>query len=153
MSKRRNPELPPRDPEDLKKTKKVKIIPKMNYLFIIKKNHTKLISEGPKNSFDVQNLLSTEVITVKIAQKPTPTIFTYEEKTLRKFLENFFKTVPEVSGTMGDHKEKKDEQGNKIEMSNEEKKRLKEDLIFQLYNKKFTAKTIAETFQIKWESP
>lgn len=77
MSKRKNPGPLLRDSKDLKQVKKSKINPKMNFLFIIKKEHSKFFSQGDYNPFEVQNLLSIEVVTVKVTQKRSPTIHIY----------------------------------------------------------------------------
>jgi len=149
MSKRKNPEPLLRDTEDLKKAKKFTINSTTNYMFSIKQEHSIFISEGLTNSFDVQHLLSNQVISIKIAPKPTFTKIIYDEKTLRKFLENFFKTSREDSDTEEKFKEKNDEEEKDKETTSEEKQSLREELLYQLLEKNFTAKTIAETFQIK----
>ena len=95
MSKRKNLEPISFDFQVSKRIKKPQIIPKMNFLFVIKHEHTKWISEGPYSAFDAQNLLSSEPITVKVARKVPLTIYSCGEDRLRKFLEDFFKTVPD----------------------------------------------------------
>ena len=91
MCKRKNLEHLPQEQDDLKRLNKIKIMPKMNFLFIIKKEHSKFYSPGGIDAFEAQHLLPIEIVTVKVTQKEFPSIFKYSETTLRKYLKNFFK--------------------------------------------------------------
>ena len=147
--KRRNPELPPRDREDLKKTKKLGSTPTTDYLFVIEKEHSRFISAGNFNPFMVQDLHQTDLVKVKVVPRGSPVLRRDSEVVLRKFLDDFFKTTSSDQMEIKEVQDEKKELGNQIEMTDEQKKDLKENLIYQLHEKKIRVKKIAETFGIK----
>ena len=121
--KRRNPELPPRDREDLKKTKKFQLTPKMNFLFLIEKEHSRFISERNFNAFAVQKLHQTELVKVKVVRRVSPLLRQDPEIVLRRFLDDFFKTTSKDQMEIEEVQDGDKELGNQIEMTDEQKKK------------------------------
>ena len=65
----------------------------MNFLFIIRKDHSKFFSGQNYNAFEVQNLLPTEVVTVKVKPRKSPLIRIESEDFVRRFLDDLFKKI------------------------------------------------------------
>lgn len=149
MYKRKKLDPLPPDLLEIKRIKKLQIIPKMNFLFIIKKGHSRWIEPGSFNAFDVQHLFTNEVITVKVADKGSPIISKFSEPNLRKYLELFFGKNNKDEITLESNQKDKEEANKKEKMSPAQLLDLRENLIYKLYEENYTAQEIAQTFDIK----
>ena len=125
-----------------------KILPKFNFLFIIRKQHTKWISHEKYSAMEEINWLTIEVVTVKVFPILLPLFIIYRDELLENCLENFLSNQTSKSQIIGNRKEEKMEIEKEEELSEKDKIIMKENLIFDLHEKRFKASEIANTFGI-----
>ena len=86
------------------------------------------------------------IITVKITQKDSPTIYPFSETTLRKYVENFFKARSEDKIEIEEIQEEKEEPEKIEEITHQQKFNEMENLIYQMYENKFNCKSDCSNF-------
>ena len=148
MPKRKSSQPLQREKKELKHMKIKKILPKFNFLFIIRKQHTKWISHEKYSAMEEINWLTIEVVTVKVFPILLPLFIIYRDELLENCLENFLSNQTSKSQIIGNRKEEKMEIEKEEELSEKDKIIMKENLIFDLHEKRFKASEIANTFGI-----
>ncbi len=148
MKKRKASEPLQREVYEMKQQKKINLMPSLSFVFVLKKHHTQwFVHEETLNQ--PISWIPSEVITSNISKPESFITRTYSETVLEELLKSLLEMNPHDNLYLEESYENKKRQKSHNELELQEKKKIRDDIIYQLVEDKYLVSKIAQDFNIK----